>query len=88
MSALNRDMGWIDDADWAALRTRLVGASARGSRHPFDERAIAAARLWLANVDDPEAARIIDRPTVAHDPVAVALDRLAAAHRSSAAGVI
>ncbi len=88
MSALNRDMGWIDDADWAALRTRLVGASARGSRHPFDERAIAAARLWLAHVDDPEAARIIDRPTVAHDPVAVALDRLAAAHRSSAAGVI
>ena len=41
------------------------------------ERLIAAARIWLTMVDDREAARIIDRPTVRHDPMAVALDLLA-----------
>lgn len=78
MSALNRTMGWIDDADWHARRREILGAAARGAGHPLDERTIAAARLWLVHVDDAEAARIVARPTVARDPVAVALDRLAA----------
>jgi hypothetical protein len=70
-------MGWVGDADWTALRTRALGASARGSEHPHDERLIAAARIWLAFVDDPRAAPLLARPTVRHDPLAVALDRLA-----------
>ena len=51
-----------------------LGASARGTAHPDDERTIAAARVWLRFVDDEQAARLLARPTVAHDPLAVALD--------------
>ncbi len=76
-TGLARAMGWVGDADWAALRTRALGASARGVEHPHDERLIAAARIWLAFVDDPRAAPLLARPTVRHDPLAVALDRLA-----------
>ena len=76
-TGLARAMGWVGDADWAALRTRALGASARGSEHPHDERLIAAARIWLAFVDDPRAVPLLARPTVRHDPLAVALDRLA-----------
>lgn len=76
-SGLSRAMGWIGDDDWAALRTRALGASARGVEHPHDERLIAAARLWLVYVDDTRAAPLLARPTVRHDPLAVALDRLA-----------
>jgi len=57
-----------------SLRAEALGASARGVAHPHDERTIAAARVWLRFVDDPEAARLLARPTVAHDPLAVALD--------------
>jgi hypothetical protein len=70
-------MGWIGDDDWPALRTRALGASARGTEHPHDERLIAAARIWLVFVDDPRAAPLLARPTVQHDPLAVALDRVA-----------
>lgn len=76
-AALARAMGWVGDDDWAALRTRALGASARGVEHPHDERLIAAARIWLVYVDDPRAAPLLARPTVRHDPLAVALDRLA-----------
>ena len=78
MSALARSMGWVGDDDWADLRARALGASARGTEHPHDERLIAAARIWLVHVDDPRAAPLLARPTVRHDPLAVALDRLAA----------
>lgn len=76
-TALAHERGWIDDADWAHLRRRVLGAAARGSRRRDDERLIAAGRLWLALVDDPTAERIVARPTVRHDPLAVALDGLA-----------
>lgn len=79
-TALSRWAGWVsDDADWVALRRRVLGAAARGTARPADERLIAAGRIWLALVDDPEAARIVARPTVGSDPLAVALDRLATA---------
>ena len=73
-SALAHEQGWIDDGDWAHLRQRVLGAAARGSSRRDDERLIAAGRLWLALVDDPGADRIVGRPTVRHDPLAVALD--------------
>jgi len=68
----------VGDEDWSALRRRALGAAARGTEHPEDERLIAAARVWLACVDDPEAQRIVLRPGVRRDPLACALDRLAA----------
>ncbi len=76
-TALARSRGWVDDGDWAALRKPALGAAARGVGVASDERLIAAARLWLAFVDDEPAARIIMRPTICHDPLAVAIDRLA-----------
>ena len=76
-TALARAMGWIGDDDWPALRTRALGASARGTEHPHDERLIAAARIWLIFVEDERAAILLARPTVQHDPLAVALDRVA-----------
>ena len=33
--------------------------------------------MWLTAVDDPQAERILRRPTVGRDPLAAALDRLA-----------
>ena len=36
-------------------------------------------RLWLTFVDDPEAARIVHRRSTSDDPLACALDELAAA---------
>lgn len=77
MSALGRAMGWVGNDEWEALRARALGASARGTEHPHDERLIAAARIWLVFVDDARAAPLLARPTVQHDPLAVALDRLA-----------
>lgn len=76
-TALARANGWVADDDWQALRARALGASARGTAHPHDERLIAAARIWLVFVDDPRTALLLARPTVRHDPLAVALDRLA-----------
>ena len=78
LSALARSLHWVGDDDWTALRARALGASARGTEHPHDERLIAAARIWLVFVDDPRATPLLARPTVRHDPLAVALDRLAA----------
>lgn len=77
-TGLARAAGWVDDSDWAVLRRRALGAAARGNAHPDDERLIAAARVWLAFVVDPDAHRILHRPGVRHDPLACALDRLAA----------
>jgi hypothetical protein len=76
-TAIAHHRGWIDDADWAVLRRRVLGAAARGVERRDDERLIAAGRLWLAVVDDPAADRIVERPTVRHDPLARALDALA-----------
>ena len=73
-TALAHERGWIDDGDWAHLRQRVLGAAARGSSRRDDERLIAAGRVWLALVDDAGADRIVERPTVRHDPLAVALD--------------
>lgn len=77
-TALARVDGLITtDGDWWALRARALGAAARGGAQPDDERLIAAARLWLTVVDDPEAARIVARPGVRRDPLACALDACA-----------
>lgn len=76
-AGLARAAGWVGDDDWAALRARALGAAARGTDRPDDERLVAAARLWLVFVDDEPAARILARPTVRHDPLAVALDLVA-----------
>jgi hypothetical protein len=76
-TAIAFERGWIGDRDWSALRKRVLGAAARGSARRDDERLIAAGRLWVALVDDPAAERIVSRPAVRHDPIAVALDRLA-----------
>lgn len=69
--------GWIDAAEWGVLRARSMGAAARGATTRDDERLVAAARVWLALVDDPEASGIVRRPGVRRDPLACALDRLA-----------
>ena len=63
--------------EWAGLRRPALGAAARGVANRYDERLIAAARLWLPFVDDEPAARIINRPTIRHDVLAVAIDHLA-----------
>ena len=76
-TALAHGAGWIGADDWATLRPRVLGASARGAGVAHDERLIAAGRLWLAFVDDEQAARIVARPTVGRDPLAAALDALA-----------
>jgi hypothetical protein len=76
-TAIARAMSWVSDDDWSVLRPRVLGAAARGSATRHDERLIAAGRVWLAFVDDPLAAGIVTRPSVRHDPIAVALDRLA-----------
>lgn len=76
-TALARTRGWIGDDDWAVLRPHVLGAAARGTAVAVDERTIAAGRLWLVHVADEQAARILARPTVHRDALAVALDRLA-----------
>jgi hypothetical protein len=81
-TGIARALGAVDDADWTALRALALGAAARGTADRHDERLIAAARLWLAFVDDQAAAAIVTRPTVRRDPLAVALDRLADRLRS------
>jgi hypothetical protein len=81
-TALARANHWIGDADWIAIRQRALGAAARGTANRADERLIAAARIWVALVDDEVAARVLARPTVRHDGVAIALD--AFAHRTAA----
>lgn len=83
-TALARTHGWCGDDDWHVLRPRLLGAAARGTSVAADERAIAAARLWLVHVDDEQAARILARPTVHRDPLAVALDKYATALAATA----
>ena len=81
-TGIARAIGAVGDADWHALRNRALGAAARGTKDPHDERLIAAARVWLAFVDDDVAAPIIARPTIRHDPIAIALDRLSERLRS------
>jgi hypothetical protein len=81
-TGIARSIGAVGDVDWHAIRTHAFGAAARGTKDPHDERLIAAARVWLVYVDDDVAAPIIARPTVRHDPLAVALDRLAERLRS------
>jgi hypothetical protein len=71
-----RALGPVGDDEWPALRRRALGAAARGAADAHDERVSAGARLWLADVDD-QAAPIIARPTVRHDPLATAVDHLA-----------
>lgn len=84
-TALAHERGWIDGDDWTHLRRRVLGAAARGSSRRDDERLIAAGRIWLALVDDPAAERVVARPTVRHDPLAVALDAHARHLRASRA---
>jgi hypothetical protein len=76
-TSIAHSRGWIGAEDWPALRRRVLGAAARGSGRRDDERLIAAGRVWLALVDDAAAERIVERPTIGHDPLAVALDGLA-----------
>lgn len=76
-TGIARACGWIDDSDWSALRARAMGAAARGVPNRDDERLVAAGRVWLASVHDPEAERIVQRPGIRRDPLACALDLLA-----------
>lgn len=77
-ACLARAAGWIDhDRDWDALRRSALGASARGTSIATDERLIASARILAAFAADTEARRLLARPTIQHDPLAVALDLLA-----------
>ena len=78
-SALGHVLGWGGDADWPALRQRALGAAARGPARPEDERLIAASRIWATAMADEQALRILTRPTVSRDPLAVALDGVASA---------
>ncbi len=81
-SMLARSAGWIGDDDWPVIRPRALGAAARGSGHWADERLIAAGRAWAALVGDESTARLLDRPTIRHDPLAVALDAYATTLRT------
>ena len=81
-TGIARALDAIADNDWPLLRPRALGAAARGNKDPHDERLVAAARIWLVFVDDSVAAPIIERPTVRHDPMAIALDRLAQSLRN------
>ena len=85
-TGLARSQGWIGDDDWPVLRKAAMGAASRGTSSAHDERLIAAARLWLAFVNDDAAARIIMRPTLRHDPLAVSIDLFAQSIRPSRAG--
>jgi len=76
-TAIARSENWLGDDDWTALRKRVLGAAARGEADPADARLIAAGRLWLHYVDDPEAERIVMRRTISTDPLACAIDQLA-----------
>lgn len=78
-AAIAHTSGWIGADDWPALRSRVLGAAARGASRPADERMIAAGRLWLTVIDEPNTARILARPTVRRDPLACAIDQLAQA---------
>jgi hypothetical protein len=78
-SALGHLLGWGGEADWPALRQRALGAAARGPARHEDERLIAASRIWAAALADQQALRILTRPTVSRDPLAVALDGVASA---------
>ncbi|MCV7149987.1 hypothetical protein [Mycolicibacterium pyrenivorans] len=85
VTAIAHSRGWIDEQDWPALRQRVLGAAARGSERSDDERLVAAGRVWLNFIDDPAAAAVLYRPTVKHDPLAVAIDRLAEHFRAGRA---
>jgi hypothetical protein len=85
VAAIAHSRGWTDQQDWPALRQRVLGAAARGSERSDDERLVAAGRVWLNFVDDPAAAAVLDRPSVKHDPLAVAINRLAEQFRTSTA---
>ena len=50
-----------------------------GPAEPEDERLIAAGRIWAVSQGDAQAAKILRRPTVGRDALAVALDHLAIA---------
>ncbi len=77
-TGLARAQGWITvDDDWQALRTRALAAASRGNAVADDERLVAAARIWLCVVDDPQATKVLGRVTVHRDPIAVALDSFA-----------
>jgi hypothetical protein len=76
-TAVAHERGWIGADDWPALRQRVLGAAARGNSRRDDERLIAAGRVWLELVDDPGAGRVLSRPTICHDPLAVAIDTFA-----------
>jgi hypothetical protein len=76
--------GWLSNADdWAALRKRTLAAAARGNGVADDERLVAAGRIWLTSTHDEEASRILERVTIRRDPLAVALDALAASLRTN-----
>ena len=64
-TAIAHSRGWIGSEDWPALRQRVLGAAARGSGRRDDERLIAAGRVWLAQVDDAAASRVLDTPKCA-----------------------
>lgn len=79
-TALARAAGALAHTDdLELLRRRMLGAAARHTGHPDDERLVAAARLWLTQADDPELRRVVERRSPGTDPMAAAITAVAAA---------
>lgn len=63
--------------DWSHLRQATFAAAARGTTTPARERLVAAGRIWAELEDDDEARRVLSRPTIDADPIAMALNAIA-----------
>jgi hypothetical protein len=80
-AAIAAGHGWCEPAaEWQALRRRVFAAIGRGGRTSDDNRLVAAGRCWAALMKDDDALHLLRRVTSSpRDPVAQALDALAAA---------
>ena len=76
-TALATAAGCCSARDWPHLRRAAFAAAARGTTTAARERLVAAGRIWAELEDDGEARRVLGRPTIDTDPIAVALDAIA-----------